>query len=401
MPSPLTPGFQYSRASSSKALPPNPTNELTPCYSSHSAPVSRKASFAYSNHEEQRADSPVTPRKTSIAHSSLKSERPRAPRSSVQDKVLSSKTLLVPPETGFSTSKVSDKVPLRPQLKRNAHTQEAPELVARKQSLGHSIFTEWKAPRYEYSDDEYGSSLPASRTASSQGSWAMPDYTQSAEEIAQDYASILPAFVPETICSESDFLPLEMSARITDVSDGSLMTLPLILSSNSEDRKLSSQFSTSDSEIESLLGESKPSLKARAKKAFNSRKTSKESKEKAFADSKQSKHSQAGELSAANLASLQNGIDETYNALTGLYSPAKSKTKNHITNSTNDLNRSVTPSTTDGKYGKRVWDSLKSPKGPAQKKDDSVGKKLASVLQNGATAVGLDRGKESKSKTEE
>ncbi|CAF9937582.1 hypothetical protein IMSHALPRED_000468 [Imshaugia aleurites] len=384
VPSPMTPEFRDFRASSSKALPSTPMDASFP-FSTHSAPTSRKESRTYTN---------------------LNAERPRTPRSALQDEVLSSRTFLAPPGTRSSTSRVPDKVPLRPQLTRDAQTQGASDSMTRKQPLGDAFLTEWKAPDYEYSDDEYGSSLPASRKNSSHGSWAPSEHTRSAEERAKDYTSVLPAFAPEAFCSESDFWPSEMSARITDVFDESLMPAPLVLTGNSEDRKLSSQFSSSDSEVDSLHDGSRPSLRSRAKKAFNSRKASQERKEKAHADSKPSQHSQGGELSPAKRASLQSGIDDMYNTLTGLCSPTKPKMKHDSTNSKSkaiarDLRCQATAIAADQKSGKKSWDSLKSLQRPALKKDDSMGKKLASVLQNGAMAVGFDKAKERKMKNEE
>ena len=384
VPSPLTPRFGGSRASSSKGLPPIPREASVP-YSSHSAPTSRKASGAWSNSQE---------------------ERPRTPGFVLQDETLSSKAFLAPPGTRSSTSRVPDKVPPRPQLTRDARTQGASDFVARKQALGNAIFTEWKAPKYEYSDDEYGSSLPASRKGSSHGSWAPSEHMPSAEERAKDYTSVLPTFGSEPFYSDSDFWPSEMSARITDVFDGTLMPVPLVLSSNTEDRKLSSQFSSSDSEVDSLHDGSKPSIKSRAKKAFQSRKASPEMKEKTQADLKRSPQSQGGELSTAKRASLQSGIDGMYNTLTGLCSPTKPKMKRDSTDSkskaiTRHVRRPATAGTADQKSGKKTWDSPKNLHSLALTKDDSVGKKLASVFQNGAMAVGLDRGKEHKLKNEE
>ena len=394
VPSPLTPGFRDFRASTSKALPPTPKASIP--YSSHSAPTSRKSS-TYSNPKEERPGTPMTPRKPFTTYTNLKEERPRTPRFVLQDEALSSKTFLAPPEARSSTSRIPDKVPSRPQLTRNVQTQGACDFAAREQPSENSTFTEWKAPKYEYSDDEYGSSLPASRKASSRGSWEPSECTQSAEERARDYTSVLPTFAPEPFDSESGFVPSEMSARIIDFSDGSLMPAPLILSSNSEDRKLSSQFSSSESEAVSLHDESKPSLKSRAKKAFQSRRASQERREKAHADLKLSQRRQAGDLTVVKHASLQNGIDDMYNTLTGLYSPAKPRTKHNTPGSktraiAGDLCRPDTPVTAHEKSGKKAKDS--------PKRDDSVGKKLASVIQNGAMAVGFDRGKEQKLKNE-
>ncbi len=398
MPSPLTPGFQSSLTSSSKALPPIPRKGSALYYTPHSAPISRKASSTFSIPTPERPDTPMTSGKSSTTYFNLKDERPRTPRSALQDEVIASNAWLVPPETRSSTSKIADKVAPRPQLKREARTHEASDLAAPKQSLGNLVSSQWKAPKYEYSDDEYGSSLPTSRKASSHGSWAPSEHTQSAEERARDYTSVLPVLVSEPSYSESGNLSSEMSARITDVFDGSLTPLPLALSGNSEDRKLSSQFSDSDSEVESLLGESKPSLRSRAKKAFNPRKVSQERKEKAPAGLRLSQHS---ELTASNRNSLQNGTDDMYTTLTGLYSPSKPKTKHNSATAKSSPRRPTTPLTADGKPGKKGWEVLKSQQSPALRKDDSVGKKLASVLQNGALAVGLDRGRERKMKNEE
>ena len=382
VPSPLTPGSQDSRTRSSKRLPPTP----------------RKGSYTYSNPKEEAPGTPITPRKPCTTNTNLKEEQRSTPKFALQDNVLSSKTFLAPPKSRSSTSEVPDIVPSRPRLTRDAQTQGAPDFAARKSPLGKSVFSEWKAPEYDYSDDEYGSSLPASRAASRQGSWAPSEAsggTQSAEERARDYTAVLPAFVPELFDSDSTSRPFEMTARITDFFDESLMPSPLVLSGNSEDRKLSSQFSSSDSEAGNLHDDSKPSLKARAKKAFHSRKASQERREKGPADLNLLQHSQADESSIAKHTSLQNGIDEMYNTLTGLYSPAKPKKQYEPAKSKSraiagDPRRPTTPVAADQKS-----------ESPVRKKDDSVGKKLASVFQNGAMAVGFDRGREERVKKDE
>lgn len=380
VPSPLTPGSQDTRTRSSKRLPPSP----------------RKVSYTYSNPKEERPSTPITPRKPSTTNTNLKEEQRNTPRFALQDNALSPKTFLAPPKSRSSTSEVPDKVPSRPRLTRDAQTQGAPYFAARKSPLGKSVFSEWKAPEYDCSDDDYTSSLPASGEASRQGSWAPSEASrrmQSAEERARDYTAVLPAFVPEPFDSDLTSRPFEMTARITDFFDESLMPAPLVLSGNSEDRDLWSQFSSSDSEAESLHDGSKPSLKARAKKAFHSRKASQERREKAHGDLNLLQHSQADESSIAKHASLQSGIDEMYNTLTGLYSPGKPKEKHEPAPSKSkvgDLRRPTTPAAAKQKC-----------ESPTRKKDDSVGKKLANVIQTGAMAVGFDRGREERIKKDE
>ena len=398
MPSPLTPGFNDYHTGSRKALPPLPGRASAPYYSSYSAPTSRKGSYIYTDPGEERPSTPMTSRKSSATYFNLMEQRPKTPRSALQNEALSSKTLLVPPDTRSSTSIIPDKVPQRPQLRR---TKGASDFPVRKQPSENLIFAERKAPKNEYSDDEYCSSLPISKTASSQGSWVPSEPMPSAEERAKDYTSVLPAFVPEPCHQESGFLSSEVSARITNVLDEPLMPASLLLSGNDEDRKLSSQFSSSDSDNDSLMSESKPSLKSRAKKAFSPRKVPQERKDKAHADIRASQHSHGSELTTANLASLQNGIDEMYNTLTGFYSPSKSRMRDDSPNSKKSPRRPATPLTADSRVARRAWDSLKSPKSPASNRDESLGKKLASVFHNGAMAVGLDRGKEQKFKNEE
>ena len=399
VPSPLTPGFNDSRKNSTKALPPTPPKASISYYRSHSAPTSRKGSGTDNNAEDEIPRTPINSEKQSSTYHNLRKDRLRTPRSALRDEAQFSNALLGPPGTRSSTSKIPDKVPPRQQMKEDAQTREGSYFAVRKQASENSIFSERKAPNYESSDDEYGSSLPASSKASRQGSWAPAEHTQSAEERAREYTSMLPEFVLEPFDSESIFLQPQMTARITDVSDGSPTPLSLVLSGNSEDRKLSSQFS--DSEVESILDDSKPSLKSRAKKAFNSRKTSQERKAKAPTDVNLSQHRQANNSTTLNRGSLQSGIDEMYSTLTGIYSPGKSKMKHNSGSPKSNMSRPGTPSTVDEPLGKKVWESLKSPKNPGPKKDDSVGKKIASVLQNGALAVGLDRGKEQKAKDEE
>lgn len=398
MPSPLTPGFNDYHTGSKKALPPLPGRASAPYYSSYSAPTSRKGSYVYTDPGEERPSTPMTSRKSSATYFNLMEERPKTPRSALQNEALSSKTLLVPPDTRSSTSMIPDKVPKRPQLRR---TKGASDFPVQKQPSENSIFAEPKAPKYEYSDDEYCSSLPISKKASSQGSWVPSEPMPSAEERAKDYTSVLPAFVPEPCHQESGFLSSEVSARITNVIDEPLMPASLLLSGNDEDRKLSSQFSSSDSDNDSLMSESKPSLKSRAKKAFSPRKVPQERKYKAHAELRMSQHSQGSELMTANLASLQNGIDAMYNTLTGFYPPSKSRMRDDAPTSNINPHRSATFLTAESKPSRRAWESLKTPKSPAPKRDESVGKKLASVFHNGAVAVGLDRGKEQKLKNEE
>ena len=398
MPSPLTPGFNDYHTGNRKALPPLPGRASAPDYSSYSAPTSRKGSYIYTDPGEERPSTPMTSRKSSATYFNLMEERPKAPRSALQSEALSSKTLLVPPDTRSSTSMIPDKVPQRPQLRR---TKGASDFSVRKQPSDNSIFAEQKVPKYEYSDDEYCSSLPISKKASSQGSWVPSEPMPSAEERAKDYTSVLPVFVPEPCQQESGFLSSEVSARITNVIDEPLMPASLLLSGNDEDRKLSSQFSSSESDNDSLISKSKPSLKSRARKAFSPRKVPQERKDKAHAELRVSQHSQGSELTTANLASLQNGIDEMYNTLTGFYSPSKSRMRDDSPNSRNNPRRPATPLTADSRPSRRAWDSLKSPKSPASTRDESVGKKLASVLHSGVVAVGRDRGKEQKLKEEE
>lgn len=315
--------------------------------------------------------------------------------------------------------------------------------VERKRSED-SRYSEWKAPKYEEMDDDLDVPPSYSRKSSGQQSRNASGNQQSAEDFARDYESVLPAFVPELHFSDINLLPSAMSPRITDVVDESLVPLPLRLST-AEDSQPSSHFSSSSSEADKLQNDNRPSLRSRARKAFQSRKSSQEAMGKMRPRSNTSKaadvsqESHASELIPPTHASNQHGISDIHDNLTSLHGPLKTKAKlesakPRSTAIPRELRSPASPISPYQKNSKKTFGETKggrSPKSPSSrvkfsgtdlfprpKKDEvsaspikggktsieseSMGKKLASAFQNGAmAAVGLNRGKEELRKNEE
>ena len=262
---------------------------------------------------------------------------------------------LLPPKATYepstyrsSTSAVPGVLPSRPKPKRDASTQAVLQKPAvLKIGPPESIFSEWRAPRFEELDDKQpGITAPveilAKRSRATQ---------HIAQQHANDYKSLLPrastfpTFEPEPMPesepeSESDAepyydtfnsLPAPMSPRITDVVDETLLPRPLRMST-AQYSSTSSRFSSSSSEHLAPKQGNRESLKSFAKKAFHSRKHSKEQKAQSLevrADSNtSSKVSQADEqditssMTASDRASIQRGIIDMYDTLTNLYDPS-------------------------------------------------------------------------------
>ena len=263
-------------------------------------------------------------------------------------------TLLPPPQAMYepatyrsSTSAVPDVLPSRPKPKRDASSQAVlQKSAAPKTGPPESIFSEWRAPRYEGQEEAQSkATLPVDLLAK-----RSRETQHIAQQHANDYKSLLPRastfpiFEPEPgpepeSESEPDAepyydtfnsLPAPMSPRITDVVDETLLPRPLRMST-AQYSSTSNHFSSSSSEQLAPKQGNRESLKALAKKAFHSRKPSKEQKAQALevgADSKlSSEASQIDEkdnnlsMTASERANIQRGIIDMYDTLTNLYDP--------------------------------------------------------------------------------
>ena len=179
-----------------------------------------------------------------------------------------------------STTNLPDKLPPRPQLKRGAQTEIFTGPMKNKKPLDESIFSEWRAPKYESSDDEADSdSRPLGKSLGPNVPQS-DDQPHAAEQHAAEYMSVLhacddllPSFDTESYSKDYQKVPSPISGRTSDVVSDVLVPYALRLSA-SEESQPSSYFS-SDSEASDYEG-GKKRFRLRAKKAFHSRKLSRE-----------------------------------------------------------------------------------------------------------------------------
>ena len=219
-----------------------------------------------------------------------------------------------------SSTDLPDKLPPRPQLKREAQTEIFAGPMKDKISVDESIFSEWRAPKYESSDDEadedshpLGKSLGPSVTLSA-------DQPHVAEQHAAEYMSVLhacddllPSFDTESYSKDYQKVPSPISSRTSDVVSDVLVPHALRLSA-SEESQPSSYFS-SDSDASDCEG-GKKRFRLRAKRAFHSRKPS---REKAQPSPRPSNTSKTVSLGSSERVGTQESINEMYESSNSRY----------------------------------------------------------------------------------
>ena len=215
-----------------------------------------------------------------------------------------------------STSNLPDKLPPRPQVKREAKTEIFARPMKDKKPLDESIFSEWRAPKYESSDDEADSDSPPLGKNSGPNIPQSDDQPHVAEQHAAEYMSVLhacddllPSFDTESYAKDYQKVPSPISGRSRDVVNDVLVPHALRLSA-SEESQPSSYFS-SDSDASDYEG-GKKRFRLRAKRAFHSRKMS---REKAQSGPQSSKTSKTVSLGMTERAGIQESIIEMYESL--------------------------------------------------------------------------------------
>ena len=215
-----------------------------------------------------------------------------------------------------STTNLPDKLPPRPQLKREAQTEIFGGPMKHKKPLDESIFSEWRAPKYESSDDEADADSPPLGKSLGPNIIQSDDQPHVAEQHAVEYMSVLhacddllPSFDTESYSKDYQKVPSPISSRTSDVVSDVLVPHALRLSA-SEESQPSSHFS-SDSEASDYEG-GKKRFRLRAKRAFHSRKSS---REKAQSGPASSKTSMTVSLGASGTAGTQESVIEMYESL--------------------------------------------------------------------------------------
>ena len=215
-----------------------------------------------------------------------------------------------------STSNLPDKLPPRPQVKREAKTEIFARPMKDKKPLDESIFSEWRAPKYESSDDEADSDSPPLGKNSGPNIPQSDDQPHVAEQHAAEYMSVLhacddllPSFDTESYAKDYQKVPSPISGRSRDVVSNVLVPHALRLSASKESQP--SSYFSSDSDASDYEG-GKKRFRLRAKRAFHSRKMS---REKAQSGPQSSKTSKTVSLGMTERAGIQESIIEMYESL--------------------------------------------------------------------------------------
>ena len=303
-----------------KPLPPTPIYPslkfLSPESSGASSVPSSRASYTVSLSSFYTEDVPPTPKYAPFRRD----------------------TLLPPPQPAFepvthrsSTSIIPDPPLSRLNLRRQAHTHEIlHKPAAGKTGPPESIWSEWRAPKYEEQEDTEDPTISVQNKILAQDS---EQVQYSAEQHADDYRSLLaqgsrlPSFNSGAIPELLQSLPGPMSPRITDVVDSSLMPEPLRMSI-AFGSDTSSYFSSSSSDVSGAEEENGGSLKSRAKKVFHSRQYSQGNYIRKCMDlhhrSKSPKNKERNKIismTPSERASIQKGIIDLYDTVTSVYDP--------------------------------------------------------------------------------
>lgn len=225
-----------------------------------------------------------------------------------------------------STTNLPDKLPPRPQLKREAQTGISAGPMEDKKPLDESIFSEWRAPKYETSDDEADADSPPLGKSLGPNVTQSDDQPHVAEQHAAEYMSVLhacddllPSFDTESYSKDYQKVPSPISSRTSDVVSDVLVPHALRLSA-SEESQPSSYFS-SDSEASDYEG-GKKRFRLRAKRAFHSRKSS---REKAQSGPVTSKTSMTVSLGTSETAGTQERVIDMYEPLIAFPMPQLSQ----------------------------------------------------------------------------
>lgn len=261
-----------------------------------------------------------------------------------------------------STSNLPDKLPPRPQLKREAKTEIFAGAMKDKKKLNESIFSEWRAPKYESSDDEADSDSPPLGKSLGPNVPQSDDQPHVAEQHAAEYMSVLhacdallPSFDTESYSKDYQKIPSPISGRTSDVVSDVLVPPALRLSA-SEESQPSSYFS-SDSDASDYEG-GKKTFRLRAKRVFHSRKSS---REKAQSGPPSSKTSKTVSLGVSERAGVQESIIEMYESLNSF---SEASTKSVSRSNSRFMRVKLSPKKTKARPVQRKMSNSSSRKNP-------------------------------------
>lgn len=265
---------------------------------------------------------PPTPRRPSSVYTQPSNEtvpqNDRRTYGSIVDHYFA-KEILQPKTYRDSASKIPDQTSLRPKLLRDteAHAASEPIIERRRAEQEQQIHPE-----------------DAKRDNHRNGN--AKQHAENYESVLHTRSEVLTSIVPDPFYSDNGHLPSNMSPRITDVVDNSLVPSPLRFSSvdyNEPESRFSSDTSSA-SDAGSCHSGLRSSVKSYAKKTFSKAGVTPEvmdrvaspPKPKDKVASPQKPKSRLGSMASQRRASLQHGIEEMYDTLTSFsLGPGKRK----------------------------------------------------------------------------
>lgn len=277
---------------------------------------------------------PNAPRRPSSVYSMQRDERRND-----QHNLLVPSIYLAPTQHRSSTSRLPDPTPPRPKLTREAQTHAAADMVIHR---GPDQDKPASPPIYgpNFTRDLSLNSLSRTESQHSSGKKkaaaedvSIQRHLYTYPSAVQTPAPTLALTEPEPARLEEKVAPPQMSGRITEVVDLSLVPSPLrITSSFEESERPPSRFSDSSSDLERHRDGIRKSIRGMAHKAFHSRKESKDTDDTDWAaftrfqertSSTPRRQSRIGSFAGLRRASLQQSISGMYDTLTSLTTPAK------------------------------------------------------------------------------
>lgn len=208
--------------------------------------------------------------------------------------------VLQPKRYQDSASKIPDQTPLRPKLLRDteAHAASDPIIEKRRAEQAQQIHPE----------EMSGAKGNIHRNGNAK------QHAENYESVLHTRSEVLTSIVPDPYYSNNGHLPSNMSPRITDVVDNSLVPSPLRFSSVDYDEPGSRFSSDNSSDAESCHSGLRSSVKSYAKKTFSKRSITPEITDKVASPPKPK--SRLGSMASQRRSSLQHGIEDMYDTLT-------------------------------------------------------------------------------------
>ena len=281
-----------------------------------------ETSVSYDHPRKAEKPLPPTPRKPSSSYTMSTASPPGQDNSYdgriVDEYLLKESMYLLPKTYSSSTSNLPDPVPPRPKLQQLAKSHVVSDIA-----LGRRTADRNKSRERDMSPGVQNKSRKQTEshktTEKLDAQWHANDYSS----VLHVRSSVWHSATPDQYFPTYGSNQPPMSPRITDVVDQSLVPSPLSSNIIEKGPEPESRFSSDSSDAGGRHNSLRDSLKRTARKAFHSRKNSSDSQHKGPPPKPKTRVSSE---SSGQRVSLQAGIEDMYDTLTGFYSsPSKNK----------------------------------------------------------------------------